>query len=289
MSIKRKGRLFGVFVLLTLSLKWTPFDQPTLPADFLLIAHRGASAYAPEHTLSAYQLAFDLDADYIEIDLQQTQDGVLVAFHDETIERTTNGTGAVSDYTYEELKALDAGSWFNEAFPEQKQFQEEGIVRLEDIVDEFGKEAKYYIETKQPFTDGQLEGQLVQLLEEYGLLENVALTRQVILQSFSEESLLRLHDLDPDIPLIHLYHFKKEPAELSADEFDKLASYASGIGVNQSALTRVFGDQAAEWELDLHVYTINTYSEAIDAYKKGADGLFTDNLLEFIDQLDDPV
>lgn len=283
MRKKRIGSLLALLVLLVTVYIYYPVKQPSLPDDFLLIAHRGASAYAPEHTLSAYQIAFDLEADYLEIDLQQTKDGILVGFHDDTLKRTTTGTGSVSDYTYAELKNLDAGSWFNEAFPERSEaiFEGETIVKLADIFDMFGQEANYYIETKQPFTDGEMEHQLIQLLEEYALLDNVGDEKQVILQSFNEDSLLTLNELHSDIPLIRLFNFSNQPAELGADEWARLSSYASGIGINQKALTTDFGESVTDQGLMLHVYTVNTYREAIAAYNKGAEGIFTDDLLEF--------
>ena len=98
-----------------------------------LVAHRGASAYAPEHTLDAYRLALEQGADYVEQDLAVTRDGVLVCIHDLTLERTTDveevlpdrsaadGDGAVRrwrvhDFTLAEIKRLDAGSWFDKKF-----------------------------------------------------------------------------------------------------------------------------------------------------------------------------
>src|SRR5690606_33927887 len=90
-------------------------DQQSALLDeeaFLLIAHRGASAFAPEHTLASYQLAMDMDADFIEIDLQMTQDGVLVALHDDTVDRTTDGSGKVAEMDLAVIKVLDAGFWF---------------------------------------------------------------------------------------------------------------------------------------------------------------------------------
>ena len=98
----------------------------------ILIAHRGASAYAPEHTIAAYRLALEQGADFVEQDLQISKDGVLVCLHDLTLERTTDveevyparaatsetgrKTWHVSDFTLEELKRLDAGSWFDPKF-----------------------------------------------------------------------------------------------------------------------------------------------------------------------------
>lgn len=78
------------------------------------IAHRGASGYAPEHTFYAYDKAHkEFNADYIELDLQMTKDGNLIAMHDEDVERTTGNKGRVEDYTTKELKQMDVGSWFN--------------------------------------------------------------------------------------------------------------------------------------------------------------------------------
>jgi glycerophosphoryl diester phosphodiesterase len=81
----------------------------------LVIAHRGASAYAPENTAAAFDLAIDMNAGMIETDLQVTRDGHLVLIHDDLVDRTANGSGPVSDYTLTELRALDAGSWFGDA------------------------------------------------------------------------------------------------------------------------------------------------------------------------------
>ena len=105
------------------------------PSRPFLVAHRGASGYAPEHTIAAYTLALEQGADYVEQDLTLTSDGVLVCLHDDTLERTTdvearfpdravveNGPGGqpakrwyANDFTLAELKTLDAGSWFDRA------------------------------------------------------------------------------------------------------------------------------------------------------------------------------
>ena len=109
-------------------------QRPNYPTK-VLVAHRGASAYAPEHTLESYQLALKQDADFVEQDLQITRDGVLVCLHDLTLERTTNVKEVfsksfreelvngvpvrrwyVSDFTLSQIKQLDAGSWFNQKF-----------------------------------------------------------------------------------------------------------------------------------------------------------------------------
>ena len=87
--------------------------------SFQVIAHRGASGHAPESTLAAYELAHRWGVDYLELDAQLSADGEVVLFHDGSIERTSDGEGHIHDYTLAELKALDTGSWFQEAYPDR--------------------------------------------------------------------------------------------------------------------------------------------------------------------------
>src|SRR6266705_642345 len=86
------------------------------PQDFLIIAHRGASSYAPENTIVAFDLALQMGASHLELDVHLTRDDSLVVIHDDTVDRTTNGTGPVAHQMLAALQALDAGSWFGEAF-----------------------------------------------------------------------------------------------------------------------------------------------------------------------------
>lgn len=85
-----------------------------------IIAHRGASAYAPENTFAAFEKAVELGADFIELDIQITKDGKLAVIHDDKVDRTTNGTGFVREYTMNELEQLDAGSWFGPEYQGEK-------------------------------------------------------------------------------------------------------------------------------------------------------------------------
>src|SRR5687767_2533648 len=119
--------------------------QSTLEGPVLDIGHRGASAYAPEHTFAAYDLALDQGADYIEIDLQMTADGVLVALHDKTLNRTADAPegvpegycrGLVSKKTLEQIKMCDAGSWFSAEYAELEEPLR--IPTLDEIFDRYG-------------------------------------------------------------------------------------------------------------------------------------------------------
>ena len=111
---------------------------------FINYAHRGASAYAPENTMASFRKALEMRATGIELDLQGTKDGKIVISHDKTIDRHSDGTGRISDYTYEELLKFDFGSWFD------KQYKDERIVLFEDFAREFlPKNLTFAIELKQ--------------------------------------------------------------------------------------------------------------------------------------------
>lgn len=85
-----------------------------------IIGHRGIAALAPENTLSSFQLAFELGIDYIEFDVRLTKDNQLIIFHDDTLERTTNGQGNIEEKTFQEISQLDAGSWFDKRFANER-------------------------------------------------------------------------------------------------------------------------------------------------------------------------
>ena len=93
-----------------------------------IIAHRGASGHAPENTLAAYRLAIELGSHSIEADVQVSSDGHIVAIHDAVLQRTTNGSGSVAESTLEELRAVDAGRWFDRDFAGQR------IPTLEEVL-----------------------------------------------------------------------------------------------------------------------------------------------------------
>ncbi len=85
-----------------------------------ILAHRGASAYAPENTMAAFKKAIEMNADGIELDVHLSKDGYIVIIHDERVDRTTDGKGEVKDFSLDELKKLDAGSWFSDEYKGEK-------------------------------------------------------------------------------------------------------------------------------------------------------------------------
>src|SRR5438093_1650322 len=118
-----------------------------------VVAHRGASGWAPETTPASYRLALEMKADYLELDVQMTKDGEIVAIHDSLVDRTTNGKGAIGKITLAQLKELDAGSWFNRTYPEKasREFAGQRVPTLQEVIDlAKNSGAGLYIETKNP-------------------------------------------------------------------------------------------------------------------------------------------
>jgi glycerophosphoryl diester phosphodiesterase len=216
-----------------------PYTKPTL------IAHRGASAYAPEHTLAAYELALKQGADFVEPDLQLTKEGVLVCLHDSSLERTTNvasvfpdrarivdgkKTWPVADFTLEEIQKLDAGSWKDPKFAGAR------LPTLQQMIDLVKGKAGIIPETKTPFTKGAMEKALMEVLKANSLdVPGADPKTPVIIQSFSEESLKTLrHDLGCKLPLVYLV----QRGELSAERLKEVKKFADGVGPNKALVQR---------------------------------------------------
>ncbi|MEW5822068.1 MAG: glycerophosphodiester phosphodiesterase family protein, partial [Cyanobacteriota bacterium] len=108
----------------------------------LIIAHRGFSAQAPENTIAAFDAAIKSGVPFIELDVTLTKDGELIIIHDDTLDRTTNGKGLVSEFTLEELKKLDAGEWFC------REFKGEQLPTLSEVLDRYGNKIAINIEIK---------------------------------------------------------------------------------------------------------------------------------------------
>ncbi|WP_316569590.1 glycerophosphodiester phosphodiesterase [Neobacillus sp. YIM B06451] len=251
--------------------------KPSLnPNKILNVAHRGASGHAPEHTLPAYKLGQQMKGDYIEIDLQMTKDGELIAMHDETVDRTTNGTGLVKDFTLAEIKQFDAGSWFNEKYPEYAKPEYVGleVPTLQEVIETFGSGARYYIETKSPEVYPGMEEKLVEILNEYKLTGKNVPSSKVIIQSFSADSLKMVHEIDPSIPLVQLLWYD-QPATLTDEELVEYKSYSIGLGMNYAAIDKAYVQKVRDSGLLIHPYTVNETADMEKLLDWGVTGMFT--------------
>jgi glycerophosphoryl diester phosphodiesterase len=254
-----------------------PDKSSTTDSTVLNIGHRGASGYAPEHTIPAYDLALEQGADYIEIDLQMTKDGVLVALHDDTLDRTADApegvperycSGPVIKRTLEQIKQCDVGSWFG---PE---YAGEQIPTLEEIFQRYGTSVNYYIETKNPEAAPGMEAELLRLMDKYHLTEPAEDNWQVLIQSFSAESLMTIHEMNEDLPLIQLFS-STETSQTIRDQLNLVSTYAVGIGPSMTDVDASLVEAAHALCLDVHPYTVNEKADMRALIDLGVDGMFT--------------
>ena len=137
-------------------------------SPLLVIAHRGASSYAPENTFAAYDLALQMGVFHIELDVEFTSDGHIVVIHDDTIDRTTNGSGLVTSYTLAELQELDAGSWFG------AQFGGEQIRTFDEILARY--KGRLHIHTEIKGRSPSLSQKTADVVRKHGMEEDVTIT-----------------------------------------------------------------------------------------------------------------
>lgn len=258
-------------------------SEPTGPrvGEPIVIAHRGASFAAPEHTIAAYELAISQGADFIEQDIARSKDGVLVVIHDPSLDRTARGpvadcTGAVSDKTVEQLKRCDFGSWFNDAYPERASPAYLGlrIQTLDEVLERFIGRAGFYIEIKNPERYPGIEQELVTLLRSHSFIRAGGQDVPVFVQSFSAESLELMHALDRSIPLIQLLGDEEVPD--IPGRLDAIGRYAIGIAPRSNRVTHQLLVYAEIKCLLVHPYGAESEAEVQSLLRGRVAGLFTD-------------
>ena len=259
-----------------------------------LVAHRGASAYAPEHTLEAYRLALEQGADYVEQDLAVTKDGVLVCIHDLTLDRTTNveevfpdraaaeGSAGgvrswrVHDFTLAEIKRLDAGSWFD------KKFAGARIPTFQDAVDLVKGKAGLYPELKDPAfyrANGvNPEALLATALKKNGLPDA---RTPVIIQSFDEVTVKQLSKDLPAVPRVILVEARDGIKLDTAEEIKAIASWATGLGPNKAIVEEI--PQLVKWA---HAAGLTVTPWTFRSANTGKYGSVRDEMSRFLYELD---
>ena len=240
-----------------------------------VIAHRGASHDAPEHTLAAYDLAVLRDhADFLECDLQVTRDGALVCVHDATVDRTSGGTGAVAGMTLEELRTLDLGSWFNRDHPERADAGYEGqrVVTLDEQIARYrplDPELRFHIETKTGAGKGEVEAALVDILELHELLDPDPGSAHAVVQSFHPESLAIVNQMTGDGVPTALLSPGPGPERLPLG-VDIAAPDHRALLANPDYISQMH-DQGAE----VHTWTVDDPDVMGTLIEAGVDGIFT--------------
>ncbi|MGG0658357.1 glycerophosphodiester phosphodiesterase family protein [Rummeliibacillus pycnus] len=260
--------LIGIFTFSTIKL--FSVSEVKAKRSMMVIAHRGANDKAPEEILPAYSIAVQEKANYIEMDLRETKDNQLVLMHDPTIDRTTNGHGEVSQYSLQEIKKFDAGSWFS------PKYKNERIITLEELINHFGSNTNYFIETRQVDNKLKMEKPLVELLNKKGLIKK----NKVIIESFSTMSLKKIHDLNNQIPLVQLTLCTSQK-DFTTEKINQWKKYAMGIGLNADLVDKSLIDKLHQNHLKVYPFFFNAETEKAEqkrVIKDGADGVFTNHI-----------
>lgn len=237
-----------------------------------LVAHRGASAVAPENTLAAITQALKTPAEFIEIDIHQTRDNQLVLMHDASVERTTNGTGNIGDLTLAQVKKLDAGSWFDSAY------QHERVPTLEEVLQLVKGKKKLLIEIKKG--DNYYEGIEDNIL---ALIQQYKAGNWCVIQSFYDPVLEKIWKNEFAVPTHKLIIGKMPWLPLYFDHgfqwgtFDKY-DRASAINVNQYFASTAFIRYVHKNGFKTFVWTVDDPAEINRIVDRGADGIITNKV-----------
>jgi glycerophosphoryl diester phosphodiesterase len=238
------------------------FNQLNKPTIF---AHRGASAYAPENTIAAFELAVHQGADAIELDAKLSYDQHVVVIHDQSVDRTTNGKGQVSDLTLSALKELDAGIKFDESFSGEK------IPTLNDVLEAIGTKTFINIEiTNYSSPWDHLPEKIAETVKYYNL------TNRIICSSFNPIALRNFRRLLPDVPL----GFLSTPglsgvvSRLASRWMSIQALHPAVQDTNQTLINK-YHDHG----LRVHAYTVNDLDKMKQLVQWEIDGFFTDDPL----------
>lgn len=228
------------------------FQNPTV------MAHRGLSADAPENTLYAFSDAISVGVDFIELDVQQTRDGVLVVMHDSNLKRTTGVNKDIWDVDYADIQNLDAGSWFDPAYANAR------IPTLEETLQFVDKRAKLNIEIK-PTKHGSdtLEQDVAELITQYQYTDACYVT------SFSYGSLKKIKEANPEIRTGYLM-------SVAYGQFYSL-KYADAFSLNKVFVTSQVVNAAHQQGKQIFAWTVNSMSEVRSLCNLHVDSIITDD------------
>jgi len=230
----------------------------------IILGHRGASKYAPENTMAAFEMALEMGADGFELDTMLSADGVPVVIHDERLERTTNGSGRVASKTLKRLRQLDAGSWLGERYSGER------IPLLEDVLANFKGRALINIELKNyshPF-DG-LTQKVLDLVKRNDMME------QILISSFFPGNITFLQRTEPKIQAALLTTGGVFGRVLASRRFTFLSRQV--IHPHKSICTRPYVAEQHQNNRKVNAWTVNEAEEIRELTLNGVDGIITDD------------
>jgi len=236
------------------------------PRGCLAIAHRGASSYAPENTLAAFDLALTMGARHLELDVELTSDGHVVVIHDDTLDRTTDGSGPVTARTLAELRRLDAGRWFGPAFAGER------IPTYEDVLERYRGRAHLHTEIK---------GRAPELSRRtVDLIRGARMTADVTITSFQRARLEEVRTLAPELPA----------GWLVSEVTDAVVADAHRLGLAQlcplaTSVTRDLVGRLRAEGFAVRAWGVSTEDLMRRVVEVGADGMtvnFPDKLIAYL-------
>ncbi|MEU7730605.1 glycerophosphodiester phosphodiesterase family protein [Streptomyces sp. NPDC040724] len=243
----------------------------------VVYAHRGASAYAPENTLAAIDLAMRLGFDWVENDVQRTSDGELVVIHDDTLTRTTNveqvfparSPWKVKDFTAAEIARLDAGSWFGEEYAGAR------VPTLRQYLNRVQRnQQKLLLEIKKPELYPGIEEQTLKVLEAAGWLDERHVTQRLVVQSFSADCVRIVHRLRPDLVTAFLGTPTVADLPLYAEFTDRINPWHTTISADWvAAVHGLLGAHGKAMEVD--TWIVDDAATARKVQDMGVDGIIT--------------
>lgn len=239
------------------------FLQPR-PAP-LVLAHRGASAHAPENTLAAFILAADQHADGIELDAKLTRDGEIVVMHDAAVDRTTDGHGRVSDHTVAEIKSLDAGSNFG------TQYATEHVPLLKEVFDAVAQRLIINIElTNYTSRQDGLELKVIDLIKQYNLID------RVMVSSFNPFSLRKVKSIEPRI-VCGLLYSPDMPIYLRRAWLAPIIPHLDAHHPHHQKVTASYVRRLHTQGKKINIWTANDIDAIRSAIEFGVDGIMGDD------------
>jgi glycerophosphoryl diester phosphodiesterase len=230
----------------------------------ILLAHRGDLAHAPENTLPSFSQAIQKGADGVELDAKLTVDGHVIVIHDTTVDRTTNGKGKVASFTLDEIRKLDAGTWFDSKFANTK------VPLLEEVFECVGKDKLINIElTNYASPKDGLTQKVCELIKKHNNHS------QIIFSSFFSSNLKIAKQTLPEIPrgLLAMPGL----VGLWARSFGFMFGDYQALHPHISNVSREQIKRAHRLKRRIHVWTANTLEEATRLKEWGIDGMFTDD------------
>lgn len=236
----------------------TEHRDPRAP---LVIAHRGASGYAPENTIAAFKLAVEMGFDLIENDVHKTKDGVIVVSHDGSLERCTDGTGKIADLTLAEVQSVDAGVKFGDKYPGQT------IPTLREALASLPNNAGFCIELK---VNGIAE-EVVRMVEQAGQVE------RTVIFAFDASNGPVVKKANPLLSFLYLVGIRPEDKTERVAEVVETAlrSQADIIGVNEGGLSPELVKAAKRRGVSVWVWTVDDFERAKECVLMGVDGIIS--------------